>query len=91
VGQLAQGINERQNGALSSNTERNPIENTKTIILRSGKKVGKHQFELMCNSNNYVIGASHGQRKDGIFRAIYYASLTLSKAQLNYAIELCHY
>ena len=41
VGQLANMMSGRQHGSLPSNTEKNPIENIKTIILRSGKQVGE--------------------------------------------------
>src|SRR5438270_10297698 len=39
----------------------------------------------MCDVSNYTIGAVLGQRKDKIFHVIYYASKTLTGAQLNYA------
>ena len=35
-------------------------------------------FEIMCDANDYVIGAVPGQRRDKIFRAIYYSSQTLN-------------
>ncbi|PIN05056.1 DNA-directed DNA polymerase [Handroanthus impetiginosus] len=41
-------------------------------------------FELMCDANDFAIGAVLGQRKDKIFRSIYYASKTFNDAQLNY-------
>ncbi|PIN11732.1 DNA-directed DNA polymerase [Handroanthus impetiginosus] len=41
-------------------------------------------FELMCDASDFTIGAVLGQRKDKIFRSIYYASKTLNDAQLNY-------
>ncbi|PIN21873.1 DNA-directed DNA polymerase [Handroanthus impetiginosus] len=41
-------------------------------------------FELMCDASDFAIGAVLGQRKDKIFRSIYYASKTLNDAQLNY-------
>ncbi|KAI3443836.1 hypothetical protein Pfo_000501 [Paulownia fortunei] len=41
-------------------------------------------FELMCDASDYAVGAVLGQRKDKIFRAIYYASRTLDDAQQNY-------
>ena len=43
-------------------------------------------FELMCDASDFVVGVVLGQKKDKVFRAIYYASRTLNKAQLNYAI-----
>jgi hypothetical protein len=42
-------------------------------------------FEIMCNASDYAIGAVLGQRKEGRVHAVYYASKTLSEAQLNYA------
>ena len=42
------------------------------------------EFEIMCNANDYVIGAILGQRTEKIFRAIYYANKTFNKAQENY-------
>ena len=56
-------------------------------------------FELMCDASDYAIGAVLGQRKDKNFHVIYYASRTLTEAQLNYATtekellavdKLCH-
>ena len=38
----------------------------------------------MCDASDYVVGALLGQKKDRVFHAIYYASQTLNKAQLNY-------
>ena len=42
-------------------------------------------FELMCDASDFTVGAVLGQKKDKVFRAIYYASRTLNEAQLNYA------
>ena len=42
-------------------------------------------FELMCDASDFVVGAVLGQKKDKVFRTIYYASRTLNEAQLNYA------
>ena len=42
-------------------------------------------FELMCDASDFAVGAILGQKKDKVFRAIYYASRTLNEAQLNYA------
>ncbi|PIN15036.1 DNA-directed DNA polymerase [Handroanthus impetiginosus] len=41
-------------------------------------------FELMCDASDFAIGAVLGQRKDKIFRSIYYASRTLNDEQLSY-------
>ncbi|GJR87000.1 reverse transcriptase domain-containing protein [Tanacetum coccineum] len=43
-------------------------------------------FELMCDASDYAVGAVLGQRKDKYFRAIHYASKTLSDAQTNYTV-----
>jgi len=43
------------------------------------------EFELMCDANDYVVGAVLGQRKGKVFHTIYYASKVLSDAQINYA------
>ena len=42
-------------------------------------------FEIICDASNYVVGAVLGQRREKIFRAIYYSSWTLNDAQLNYS------
>ncbi|GKB33885.1 reverse transcriptase domain-containing protein, partial [Tanacetum coccineum] len=41
-------------------------------------------FELMCDASNFAIGAVLGQRIDGKFKLIYYASKTLNNAQEHY-------
>ena len=41
-------------------------------------------FELMCDASDYAIGAMLGQRKNKILHPVYYASKTLTGAQLNY-------
>ncbi|XP_070026465.1 uncharacterized protein [Nicotiana sylvestris] len=43
-------------------------------------------FELMCDATDYAVGAVLGQRKDKLMHPIYYASRTLSGAQLNYIV-----
>ncbi|XP_070057101.1 uncharacterized protein [Nicotiana tomentosiformis] len=43
-------------------------------------------FELMCDANDYAIGAVLGQCKDKMMHPIYYASRTLGSAHLNYTI-----
>ncbi|KAJ4718833.1 DNA-directed DNA polymerase [Melia azedarach] len=42
-------------------------------------------FELMCNASDYALGAVLGQRRNKNLHVIYYASKTLTDAQLNYA------
>ncbi|XP_075499283.1 uncharacterized protein LOC142537672 [Primulina tabacum] len=44
----------------------------------------KEPFELMCDASDYVVGAVLGQRREKMFRAIYYASRTMDAAQQNY-------
>ena len=41
-------------------------------------------FEVMCDANDFAIGAVLGQRDDGKPYVIYYASKTLNEAQRNY-------
>ena len=42
-------------------------------------------FELMCDASDYAVGVVLGQRVDRIPHVIYYASMTLNDAQLNYS------
>ena len=37
-------------------------------------------FEIMCDASDFAMGAVLGQRKEKIFRAIYYASKTFNEA-----------
>ena len=41
-------------------------------------------FKVMCDANDFVIGAVLGQREDGKPYVIYYVSKTLNEAQRNY-------
>nr|GFB46591.1 reverse transcriptase domain-containing protein [Tanacetum cinerariifolium] len=41
-------------------------------------------FELMCDANDFAIGAVLGQRQDKHFRPIHYASKTMSEEESNY-------
>ncbi|GKB91394.1 reverse transcriptase domain-containing protein [Tanacetum coccineum] len=41
-------------------------------------------FELMCDASDFAVGAVLGQRIDGKFKLIYYASKTLTNAQEHY-------
>ena len=43
------------------------------------------EFEVMCDACDFTMGAVLGQRKEKIFRAIYYASRTFNEAQENYS------
>ena len=42
-------------------------------------------FEIMCDASDFAMGTVLGQRKEKIFRAIYYASRTFNEAQENYS------
>ena len=42
-------------------------------------------FKIMCDASDFAMGAVLGQRKEKIFRAIYYASKTFNEAQENYS------
>ena len=42
------------------------------------------EFEVMCDASDFAMGAVLGQRKEKIFRAIYYVSRTFNEAQENY-------
>ena len=39
----------------------------------------------MCDASDYAIGAVLGQRRDKVFRAIYYSRKTFNEAQENYS------
>ncbi|GJY85261.1 DNA-directed DNA polymerase [Tanacetum coccineum] len=41
-------------------------------------------FEIMCDANDYTIGAVLGQRIEKHFRPIHYASKTMTEAETNY-------
>ncbi|KAH9649073.1 hypothetical protein KPL70_025843 [Citrus sinensis] len=43
-------------------------------------------FELMCDASDHSVGAVLGQRNNKVFHSIYYASKTLTQAQINYTI-----
>ena len=43
------------------------------------------EFELMCDASDYTIGAVLGQKWNGRFHVIHYASKVLNGAQINYA------
>ena len=37
-------------------------------------------FEIMCDASDYAVGVVLGQKREKIFRAIYYSSQTLNNA-----------
>nr|GFB86560.1 reverse transcriptase domain-containing protein [Tanacetum cinerariifolium] len=41
-------------------------------------------FELMCDANDFAVGAVLGQRVEKYFRPIHYASKTMTQAKTNY-------
>ena len=43
------------------------------------------EFEIMCDTSDYAMGAVLGQRTEKIFKAIYYANKTFNEAQENYS------
>ena len=43
------------------------------------------EFEIMCDANDYAMGAVLGQRTEKILKDIYYASKTFNEAQENYS------
>ena len=43
------------------------------------------EFEIMCDTSDYTMGAVLGQRTEKMFKAIYYASKTFNEAQENYS------
>ena len=43
------------------------------------------EFEIMCDANDYAMGAVLGQRANKTFKIIYYASKTFNEAQENYS------
>nr|GEW31011.1 reverse transcriptase domain-containing protein [Tanacetum cinerariifolium] len=44
-------------------------------------------YELMCDANDFTIGAVLGQRKTNYFQPIHYASKTMMKAQIHYTTK----
>lgn len=43
-------------------------------------------FDLMCDASDFAIGVVIGQWNKKVFHIIYYASMTLIEAQINYTI-----
>ncbi|XP_070015040.1 uncharacterized protein [Nicotiana sylvestris] len=57
------------------------------IIFPISNSNWEQAFELMCDTSDYAVGVVLGQRKDKVMHPIYYASRTLSSAQLNYTMN----
>ncbi|XP_073129389.1 uncharacterized protein [Henckelia pumila] len=63
------------------------FEKIKTLLITTPIMIvsdWNEAFELMCDASDYAVGAILGQRRDKMFRAIYYARRTMDAAQLNY-------
>ena len=43
------------------------------------------EFEIMCDANDFAMGAVLGQKYEKVFKAIYYASKTFNDAEENYS------
>ena len=43
------------------------------------------EFEIMCDANDFAMGAVLGQKAEKVFKAIYYASKIFNEAQENYS------
>ena len=43
------------------------------------------EFEIICDSSDFAMGAVLGQKAEKVFKAIYYASKTFNEAQENYS------
>ena len=43
------------------------------------------EFEIMCDANDFAMGAVLGQKAEKVFKAIYYARKTFNEAQENYS------
>nr|XP_009604698.1 uncharacterized protein K02A2.6-like [Nicotiana tomentosiformis] len=56
-----------------------------TALLAKDIKFVFNPFEIMCDASDVVMGAVLWQRKEKMFRPIYYASRMLNDAQVNYA------
>ena len=64
------------------------FEEIKTILIQAPIMAAPEWdqgFEIMCDASDFAMGAVLGQRKEKIFRTIYYASRTFNEAQENYS------
>ena len=70
---------------------RSAFEEIKTILVITPIMVTpdwNKDFEIMCDANDYAMGAVLGQRTEKIFRAIYYASKTFNENYSNIEKEM---
>ena len=49
------------------------------------KPDGNREFEVMCDANDYAMGAVLGKKDEKVFKAIYYGSKTFNEARENYS------
>ncbi|GJR81849.1 DNA-directed DNA polymerase [Tanacetum coccineum] len=66
--------------------EFNKLKEKLTIVPIIISPVWSVPFELMCDASNFAVGEVLGQRIDGKFKPIYYASKTLNDSQAHYTI-----
>ncbi|GJX35270.1 reverse transcriptase domain-containing protein [Tanacetum coccineum] len=64
--------------------EFNKLKEKLTIVPIIISPVWSVPFELMCDASNFAVGEVLGQRIDGKFKPIYYASKTLNDSQAHY-------
>ena len=43
------------------------------------------EFEILCDTSDFAMGAVLGQKDEKVFKAIYYARKTFNEAQENYS------
>ena len=64
------------------------FEETKSKLIEVPIANCSEPFEKMCDASDFTVMVVLGQRRENIFRPIYYAGKTLNEAQENYtAIE----
>ena len=64
------------------------FEEIKSILVEAPimeKPYWNKEFEIICDSSDYAMGAVLGQGTDKVFRAMYYANKTFNQAQENYS------
>ena len=66
-------------------TFQSSVEEIKSRLVDMAKPDWNSEFEIMCDANDYAMGAVLGQKANKMFRAIYYASKTFNEAQENYS------
>ena len=66
----------------------NSFEEIKSRLVEApimAKPEWNKEFEIMCDANDYAMGAVLGQKDEKMFRAIYYSRKTFNEAQENYS------